>query len=175
MKQTTKTVLSAVFIALGLTIPFLTAQMQDIGNAFLPMHIPVLLCGLFCGTRYGAAVGFILPLLRSFWFSMPPMYPVAVCMAFELCTYGAVAGFLADKKPGIGWRYMTLITAMLSGRLVWGIVSAFVWSIGGQTFTFHMFLAGAFLEAVPGIVIQLVLIPVLVQAIQKVRKHKGKL
>lgn len=175
MKKTTKLVLSAVFIALGLTLPFLTAQMQDIGNAFLPMHIPVLLCGLFCGAGYGAAVGFILPLLRSVLFSMPPMYPVAICMAFELCTYGLVIGLLADKKTGIGWMYTSLITAMVAGRLVWGLVSAVVWGMGGKTFTVSMFLAGAFLEAVPGIVIQLVLIPVLVQAIRKVRKNKGNL
>lgn len=51
--------LAAMFLALGLVLPFATAQIQQIGNMLLPMHIPVLLCGLICGWQYGGLVGFI--------------------------------------------------------------------------------------------------------------------
>ena len=90
--------LTAFFIALGIVLPFLTGQIPRFGSMLLPMHIPVFLCGLICGWPYGLAVGFILPLLRSLLFSMPPMYPVAIAMAFELATYGFVAGILYSRS-----------------------------------------------------------------------------
>ena len=75
--------LSAMFLALGLVLPFLTGQIPEIGNLLLPMHLPVLLCGLVCGWKYGLAVGFTTPLLRSMLFGMPTFYPSAVSMAFS--------------------------------------------------------------------------------------------
>ena len=95
--------LSAMFMALGLVLPFFTGQIQNIGNMLLPMHIPVFLCGLICGWKYGAVVGFILPLMRSVLFGMPVMFPNAVAMAFELMTYGLVVGliYVGFKKKNI--------------------------------------------------------------------------
>ena len=86
--------LTAMFLALGLVLPFLTGQIPQIGNMLLPMHIPVFLCGLICGWRYGAILGFILPILRNAVFGMPVLFPTGIAMAFELMTYGLVAGFL---------------------------------------------------------------------------------
>ena len=77
-------VLAAMFVALGLVLPFLTGQVPQIGNMLLPMHLPVLLCGLICGWQYGGVVGFILPPLRYVMFGMPPIFPTGVAMAFEL-------------------------------------------------------------------------------------------
>ena len=93
-KTTQKITLSAMFIAIGIVLPFFTGQIRQIGSMLLPMHLPVFLCGLICGWQYGAAAGFILPLLRSFLFGMPPMYPMAAAMSFELATYGLVAGLM---------------------------------------------------------------------------------
>ncbi len=114
--------LSAVFIALGLILPFLTGQIQQIGTMLLPMHIPVLLCGLICGWKYGLFIGFILPPLRSVIFGMPPMFPTAIAMAFELATYGVVIGFLYQRsnKKSVASVYRSMIGAMISGRIVWG-------------------------------------------------------
>ena len=84
MKQTRKLVLSAFFMALGIVLPFLTGQIQQIGNMLLPMHIPVMLCGFICGWQYGLAVGAVTPLLRSMMFGMPPMMPTAAAMAVEI-------------------------------------------------------------------------------------------
>ena len=95
----TKLTLSAVFLALGIVLPFLTGQIPTVGSMLLPMHIPVLICGFVCGWQWGLLVGFVLPLMRSALFSMPPMMPTAAAMAFELAVYGAVTGILYQKLP----------------------------------------------------------------------------
>ena len=116
-----KLVLSAMFLALAFVMPFLTGQIPQIGSMLCPMHIPVLLCGFFCGAPWGLVVGFIAPILRSFTLGMPPMFPTAFCMAFDASKFGLSA-----------------------------------------------FLAGAVLNAVPGIIVQIVLIPVLVITLEKI-------
>ena len=147
----------------------LTGQIPQIGSMLLPMHIPVLLCGLVCGWQYGAVVGFVAPLLRSVLFGMPPMYPVAIAMAFELLTYGLVIGLVYRRlaQTGVAGVYAALVTAMVAGRLVWGVAEVVLLGLGGKTFTAQAFLAGALLNAVPGIIVQLVLIPAVMAALQK--------
>lgn len=170
MTERTKNItLSALFIALGLVLPLLTGQLKALGNAFLPMHLPVLICGLVVGPIYGLIVGFVLPILRHFTFGMPPLYPTAISMAFELATYGFVVGFIYKNSR---WKciialYESLIISMIVGRLVWGIVQMILLGINGQPFTFQMFIAGAFLNAIPGIVFQLVFIPSLMLALHR--------
>ena len=101
-QNTKKLAYAALFLALCLVLPMLTGQIPQIGSMLLPMHIPVLLCGLVCGWQYGAAVGFVGPLLRSVLFGMPPMYPVAIAMAFELLTYGLVIGLVYRRMAQKG-------------------------------------------------------------------------
>ncbi len=166
--STRKLVYSALLLALGLVLPFLTAQIPQIGSMLLPMHLPVLLCGFICGWPYGLLVGAITPLLRSMLFSMPPLYPTAVAMAFELAAYGLLAGLfyrMLPKKPV--YVYVSLILAMLGGRVVWGLVQMVLMSLVAQPFTWQVFMAGAFGNALPGIAVQLVLIPVIVLALRK--------
>ncbi|HIW80908.1 MAG TPA: ECF transporter S component [Candidatus Acetatifactor stercoripullorum] len=170
MKQKIKKLtLSAMFLALGLVLPFLTGQIPQIGNMLLPMHIPVFLCGLICGWQYGAVVGFILPLFRSAVFGMPVFFPTATAMAFELMTYGLVAGLLysLSKWQCIRALYRCLVIAMLAGRVVWGVVQIIQLGVTGGGFTWQMFMAGAFLNAVPGIVVQLILIPVVMLSLNR--------
>ena len=169
MKSVKKMILAAMFLAIGLILPFFTAQVKEIGDSLLPMHFPVMLCGLICGPWYGLSIGFILPFFRSFLFSMPPVYPNAVWMAFELAAYGSVIGLLYQKSPNknIGSVYFSLITAMLFGRIVWGIAKTILLGIGGKTFGFQAFLAGGFFDAIPGIILQLILIPSIMILLQK--------
>lgn len=162
-------VLSAMFLALGLVLPFLTGQIPQIGSMLLPMHLPVLLCGLICGWQYGGAVGVITPLLRSVIFGMPPMFPTAAAMAFELAAYGIIVGLLYAHSR---WHcvvslYRCLIIAMIGGRVVWGLVQILFSGVSGNAFTWELFLAGAFLNAIPGIVLQLILIPLIMVALDK--------
>lgn len=163
MNNTRKLVLAAMFLALALVLPFLTGQIQQIGSMLCPMHIPVLLCGFFCSWQWGLAVGLIAPVLRSMLFGMPQMVPMAVCMSFELAAYGAVSGLmmkmLPDRRRSV---YIALITAMIAGRLVWGLARLLFAGLDVTRFTLSMFWAGAVTSAVPGIIVQLVLIPLLV-------------
>ena len=168
MKKTklVKTILSALFLALAFVLPFLTGQVPTIGNMLCPLHIPVLLCGFICGPSWGLAVGFIAPLLRSFVLGMPPLFPTALCMAFELAAYGLVTGllykYLPKSKPYI---YVALLSAMIIGRLVWGAVMFICLGASSGAFTLAAFVAGAFTNAIPGIIIQIVLVPVLVMVL----------
>lgn len=161
--------LSAMFMAIGLVLPFLTGQIPQIGSMLLPMHLPVLLCGLICGWQYGGLVGFVLPLLRYLLFGMPPIYPTGVAMAFELAAYGILSGWLYAHSR---WKclkalYACLIGAMLGGRLVWGLVEVVLLGLTGSGFTWAAFLAGAFTNAVPGIILQLVFIPAFMVALDR--------
>lgn len=166
-----KLTLSAMFLALAYVMPFLTGQIQQIGSKLCPMHIPVLLCGFFCGAPWGLVVGFIAPILRSFTLGMPPMFPNAFCMAFELATYGLISGWLHNKLPNkIVNVYISLLGAMVSGRLVWGIIMFCCMGFDASKFGLSAFLTGAVLNAVPGIIVQIFLIPVLVITIGKIVK-----
>ena len=165
-----KLTLSAMFLALCMILPFLTGQIPQIGSALAPMHIPVLLCGFICGWPYGLAVGFIAPLLRFMLFGMPPIFPTGIAMAFELATYGLMTGILYKALPKkIPNIYVTLISSMIIGRVVWGIVTFLIAGIRNTSFTFNAFMAGAFLNAIPGIIVQIILVPIIVIALKKAK------
>ena len=162
--------LSAMFLALCVLLPFLTGQIPEIGKKLSPMHIPVLLCGFICGWPYGLAVGFIAPLLRSAMFGVPPLMPTALAMAFELAAYGTACGLLYKLFPmKTPYVYMVLILSMLAGRAVWGIASYLIYTTSGSAFTLQMFWAGAFANAVPGIILHILLIPTLILALQRAK------
>lgn len=169
---------AAMLLALGYVLPFFTGQIPQIGNMLCPMHLPVLLCGFLCGWQYGAAVGFLLPLLRSFLAGTPPLFPTAIAMAFELAAYGFLSGWLYARSR---WQcvialYRCLIAAMLGGRIVWAVVRVILSGVSGQAFTWQMFLSGAFVTAIPGIILQLVFIPAVMVALDRaglVRFRRG--
>lgn len=172
-----KLILAAMFLAIAIVIPFVTAQNPDLGNLLLPMHLPVLLCGLVCGWYYGFAVGVIAPLFRSVIFTMPGLFPRGIIMACELGTYGLVIGLIycLFKKQDVFKVYISLVSAMLMGRIVKGIVQ---FSISGlNEKLFYGYLSSAFLEAIPGILLQLILIPAIIITLDRTKlvpfKKKG--
>ena len=170
--RTKRLALGALFTALGILLPlaFHLTGIPAAGQVFLPMHIPVLLCGFVCGWPYGLAVGFVSPLLRFLLFSMPPIFPEGLSMAFELAAYGLCAGLFYRLFPKkIPYIYLNLILSMLLGRAVWGLVRWILSGVAGTGFTFAMFLAGGFTNAVPGILCQLLLIPLVVIALRRSR------
>ncbi len=159
---------SAIMLAVALVLPLFTMQIPAIGKALCPMHFPVLLCGMLFGPLWGGAVGFIAPLLRFVIFGMPIIFPTGIGMSAELLTYGLCAGIMIKLLPKkIGFVYISLFTAMLAGRIVWAIARTFLTFFGGEAFTFAVFVAGGFTDAVPGILLQVVLIPVLYLAFEK--------
>jgi riboflavin transporter FmnP len=166
--QVRKMTYAALCLAIAMVLPFITGQIPEIGSMLCPMHIPALLCGFICGWPWGLAVGFVAPLLRSVLFGFPPMFPGAVAMAFELAVYGGMAGFLWKKLPRKrGVTYAVLLISMIAGRIVWGVVRVVLAGLSGSTFTWALFLAGAVTNAIPGIILQIVLIPVLVNVMER--------
>ncbi|MBQ9459030.1 MAG: ECF transporter S component [Oscillospiraceae bacterium] len=163
-------VYSALYLAIALVLPFITGQIPEIGAMLSPMHIPVLLCGFVCGWQWGMLVGLIAPLLRSALFGMPTLYPAAVAMTFELAAYGALAGILYKLLPHKTWSvYVSLVLAMIGGRLVWGAARYALAGLSGSEFPLSAFFAGAVLNAIPGIILHIVLIPVLVIVLEKAK------
>ena len=159
-------VLAALFLALAFVLPMVTGHVPQVGNMLCPMHFPILLCGFVLGVPWGLAVGFVAPLLRSVLFGMPPMFP----MAFELAAYGLVSGLVWRRvKHTLPMMYAALVTAMVAGRLVWGAVRFVLAGLTGSSFPFSAFLSGALLTAVPGIIAQLILIPLILTALQKAK------
>ena len=160
---------SALCLAMALVLPFLTGQIPEIGSMLCPMHIPALLCGFLCGWPWGLGMGFAAPLLRHMVFAMPPM-PTALAMSFELAAYGAVSGALYRYLPKRGINvYVSLVSAMVAGRVVWGAVQYMITGLRGTSFTMAAFLAGAVTTAIPGIILQLVMIPPLVIVLRKTK------
>ena len=163
-----KLVIAALCLALCMVLPFLTGQIPEIGSMLCPMHIPVLLCGFLAGPLWAAVVGLIAPLLRFALFGMPPLFPTGVAMCFELAVYGAVSGGLYARLPRRTVNlYVSLLAAMLLGRVAWGAVRLVLSGLSGSAFTWAAFMAGAFTTAIPGIILHIVLIPVIVLALQR--------
>ncbi|MBQ7276347.1 MAG: ECF transporter S component [Bacilli bacterium] len=175
-KMILKIVLSGAFIAIGWVLPFLTGQIPEFGNMLLPMHLPVFIAGFMLGPIYGCIVGLVTPITRSLIFGMPKLFPGAVGMMFELAAYGFICGlifnvilknFRKNKGQLLATTYISLVVAMLGGRIIWGLARMAFTLIPEQSFTYAAFISGAFVTAWPGILIQLVLIPAIIFALNK--------
>lgn len=171
-EKTQKIVLASLFYSIGLVLPFITGQIPEIGKMLLPMHIPVLICSLVVGWKYGLAIGLLLPITRSLLFHFPTLYPNAVGMTFELAAYGFFAGFIYERLlqtrlNRFAALIVSLLAAMIVGRIVWGAASLVLYGLRGEAFTWGIFIGGAFINAMPGIIAQIVLIPAIVAALEK--------
>lgn len=160
---------AALCVALGVLLPQVFHAIPNFGAVFSPMHLPVLVCGLICGWKYGLLCGLLTPALSSALTGMPAamILPGMIC---ELAVYGLVSGLLFFRvKTGkrLADIYLSLVPAMLLGRLFAGLMNGLFFRAGD--FTLQMFLTGYFVTALPGILIQLVLIPILMLALEKVK------
>ncbi len=164
-----KSIITAVCMALCVVLPMAFHAVQNAGSIFLPMHIPVLLCGLICGWQYGLICGIIGPLLSSLLTGMPPAAYLPVMM-IELAVYGLVSGFLSQRihtGKSLLDTYISLIGAMLAGRLVAGLARALIFARG--SYSFQTWAVGYFVTGLPGIIIQIVLVPAILVALEKAR------
>ncbi|NLO49127.1 MAG: ECF transporter S component [Clostridiales bacterium] len=165
MTKTKRITITALFAAICIVLPMAFHSIPNAGSIFLPMHIPVLMCGLICGWPYGLVCGVLGPLLSSLMTGMPPM-AILPGMLCELAVYGLVTGLLVNKvRTGkkILDLYIPLIIAMLFGRVFYGLMNAIIFKAG--SYSMAIWLASAFVTSLPGIVIQLVLIPLLVYSL----------
>lgn len=170
MSVVKKSILTAVCIALCVVLPqAFHAVGAASGSVFLPMHIPVLLCGLICGWPYGLLCGLAGPWLSGLMTGMPPA-PVLPGMMVECAVYGLASGLmmqLVHTKSTYGDLYISLIAAMLAGRVLSGIAKALIFSAG--EYTMAAWVASSFVTALPGILIQIVLLPSIVFALMKAK------
>ena len=161
--------LSALCLALGLVLPLFFGQNRQLGNMFAPMHLPALLTGFIVPWPYALATGFIMPLTRTLFFGMPPLVPTAIAMAFELGAYALVTALAYNhfpKRPP--YLYLSLAIAMVIGRIAWALARYCLFLIiGGNPFTLAIFWTEGFAVALPGICVQLLLIPFIVLSLKK--------
>ncbi len=159
-----KVVLSGLFIASGIILPIIFHSVNLVGMIFLPMHIPVLISGFLLGPLYGGLVGLLTPILSSLMTGMPPIVPVMPIMAFELVGYGVISGLIFKRTNNI---YISLISAMIGGRLI-GLVGAYIVSITiAPKVNPFMFMFGSMAQTTPGLLIQLIFIPILIKYLIK--------
>lgn len=159
-------ILAGVLLALGIVIPMIFHTVGIMGTVFLPMHIPVLIGGLLISPVLALLLGIITPLLNSVLTGMPPMFPMAAIMMFELGVYGLAAS-LATRNLKLS-TMPSLIISMIVGRLAAGVTVFVLSSYFGVQMDAIMFVKGGIITGLPGMAIQLILIPSLVYALNKV-------
>lgn len=168
MSYVKKLVFTAVCAALCVVLPMAFHTVQNAGQIFLPMHIPVLLCGLMCGWPFGLVCGLLGPALSSLLTSMPPI-AMLPSMLLECAAYGCVTGlmmrFVRTKHPTAD-LYISMITAMVAGRVLAGLAKSLIFSPGTAPFAW---VTTSLVTGIPGILIQLALIPLVVFALTKAK------
>jgi len=169
MTKTKRIVIAGLCVALGVVLPVMVHSIPNAGNILLPMHIPVLLCGLICGPWYGLASGILTPVISSLVSGMPGPAYLPPMMA-ELAAYGLISGLcirLIKGKSQTARVYVSLITAMIAGRIAYGVMNALIFRVG--EYSMELWLSGTFITAAPGILVQLVIIPIIILALQRAK------
>jgi hypothetical protein len=166
-----KITLTALFTALGILIPIVFHTNPMFGSVFLPMHITVIVCAMITGPYRGMICAALTAFISSIVTGMPPIYPVGVIMIFELITYASVAGILTKilivRINKIAALYTALIAAMLAGRIIMGAASVIFIGLIGNGYSMKAFITAAFITALPGIIIQLAIIPWIILVLRK--------
>ena len=168
LSYTKKIVLTAVCTALCVVLPMAFHSFPNGGSIFLPMHIPVLLCGLMCSWPFGFICGILGPLLSSLITGMPPAAFLPPMMV-ECAVYGCVAGVMLElvhTKKLYADLYISMGTAMVAGRVVAGLAKAWIFTPGVAPFAW---VTTSLIQGIPGIVIQLVLLPLLVSSLMRAK------
>lgn len=170
MNKTKALTSASMCLALGVILPQAFHMVPNAGSIFLPMHIPVLICGFICGPWYGLLVGFMTPVISHFIFGMPLTIMLGQ-MIVELSMYGLFTG-LFDRLFSIKNEYINtyvcLILAMVVSRIIYGIMNALFFKAG--TYSLAIWLTAAFVTALPGIIIQLIVIPLIVVNAKKLTR-----
>ena len=171
MKKTKnfKLVMAGLFLCIGILLPFITAHAFGIsGNIFLPMHIPVFLCGFLCGPLMGGICGLVLPVFNSVLTGMPVFFPNAILMTVELFLYGFISSVvykLLKRGKKLFRIYISLIIAMIIGRIASGATAWLILMLGAKLFKYSI--AANLITGIPGIIIQLIIVPILISVFQK--------
>lgn len=167
MTTVKRLVTTAICAAMCVVLPIAFHAIPNAGSVILPMHIPVLLCGLVCGWPYGLVCGLLGPFLSSFT-GMPPM-AVLPGMMVECGVYGMVTGlgmkYIRTGKP-MADLYISMLSAMVLGRVVAGLAKALIFAPGTPAFAW---VTTSLVMGIPGIVIQLIVMPLLIAALTRAK------
>lgn len=169
MKNLKKLTVTALCLALCVVLPLAFHLIPEGGSLFSPMHIPVFICGLACGPLWGLVCGILGPALSSMITGMPNAAYLPP-MLVELASYGVITGsMMGFVRTGrlYGDLYISLIAAMLIGRVLAGLARGLIFAKGA--FTVSMWFAGYFVSGVPGIIAHLILVPLLCSALMRAR------
>jgi hypothetical protein len=161
--KTKELVLSGLLLAIGIFLPMIFHSMGIMGQVFLPMHIPVLIGGFLLSPYLAFIVGVLTPILSASFTGMPVIFPMGIIMAFELATYGIVASLAIRRFKVIP----SLIISLIAGRIVAGLTVFFLVQFIGLKMDPIIFVKGAIITGLPGIVIQLILIPMLISKLKR--------
>jgi len=169
--------LAGLFGALGVVLPMLF-HVVGLGRVFLPMHLPVVACGLVVAPPVGFAVGFVTPLISSIATGMPPLMPMALLMTLELGALGAGAGVARRilKLPNAA----AVVFAVIVGRTVGGLETIVLAPLLGLKPNIGAYLAASIITSWPGLLLQLAVAPAVAVAIDKlpssiIKNGKGML
>lgn len=168
LSNTKQIVLTGVCTALCVVLPMAFHTFPNGGSVFLPMHIPVLLCGLICSWPYGLICGLLGPALSCVLTSMPPI-AMLPSMMVECAVYGCAASItmkLVRTQKTYLDLYISMTIAMVLGRFVAGLVKALILAPGTPVFAW---VSTSLVQGIPGIVIQLAVIPTIVYALMRAR------
>ena len=170
-KLTTKElVLGGLLLAIGILLPMIFHSFGMMGSVFLPMHIPVLIGGFLLSPYLALILGIATPIISGALTGMPPMFPMAVIMAFELGAYGIIAS-VATRNLKLS-SIPSIIISMIGGRIVAGLVVAVLVQLFGIKMNPIVFLKGAVVTGLPGIIIQIILIPFLLYILNDFNKKE---
>lgn len=166
MFTTKKTIISALCVALGVVLPYAFHAIPNSGSILLPMHIPVLICGLIAGPLYGMFVGILTPVASNLISGMPPA-AYLLSMVCELAVYGLASGLFIrfiqtrNRRANI---ILSLIASMILGRIAYGLMNMLIFRVG--SYSMQIWLTSAFVTALPGILIQIFIIPILIFSLE---------
>lgn len=172
MNKIKEIAIASLLLSIGLILPFITGNIPTIGVMLSPMHFPIIISGFILGPAYGALLGVLTPLIRSVLFSLPKM-PNCIFMAFELMSYGFISGYIFQKifKKKYTYKniYISQICSMIIGRIVYGVIKliAFKYILGFGAYSINLWLTDVVLMSIPGIIAQLIIIPVLIYTLNK--------
>lgn len=160
-----RTVFTAFLIAIGLVLPqaFHFLPIGNTGKVLLPMHIPVFLGGFLLGSGSGVIIGLITPLLSALFFQMPAI-PLLPIMMIELMAYGFVAGFVSDR---IKSTFLGVLITQICGRIAYAFAILLLTNLLKITkINMEVFFAAITL-GIPGIIIQLAILPLLIKYLKR--------
>ncbi|OAA31002.1 hypothetical protein AT15_08480 [Kosmotoga arenicorallina S304] len=158
-----------MWLALGFTVSLFFHQFPiKVGQVLLPLHFVVILAGAISGPFVGSISGLLTPLLSALIVGKPPIQPpIAIFMAFELLTYGLITGFLVKRWKSI---YLSMLLAWIAGRLVYTLEIIVVAPMLGFQLGTISALSISYLLGLPGVAIQLFLIPVIYRRLGSFKK-----